>query len=97
MLAAVRRFAARVPLAKRSLEQATDMTDASVEHGDRRRCNKHPTVPESADSSITESSTDTGMESVAVRTILSEIPETEGCPTKWTSTVRVDDVGFHQS
>ena len=53
------------------------MTDASVEQGERKRCKEHPTVPESADSSISsssESSTDTEMGFVDVCTILSENP-----------------------
>ena len=71
---------ASVPLAKRSLEQETDMTHASVEQGERKRCKEHPTVPESADcSSSSESSRETHMGLVDVCTILSEIPETEGC------------------
>ena len=40
---------ASVPLAKRSLEQETDMTDAPVEQGERKRCMEHPTVPEQAE------------------------------------------------
>ena len=46
---------ANVPLAKRSLELEAVMKDASVEHGERERCNEHPTVPQSADSSINNS------------------------------------------
>ena len=74
---------ANVPLAKRSLEQETDVTDASVEQGERKRCKEHPTVPGSASSSCSssgsESSTDTEMGLVDVCRILSENPETEGC------------------
>ena len=35
---------ASVPLAKRSWEQETDMTDASVEQGERKRCKEQPTA-----------------------------------------------------
>ena len=69
-------------LAKRSLEHETDMTDASVEQGERKRCKEHPTVPEPADSSgsSSESSTHTEKGLVDLCTILSENnPETEGC------------------
>ena len=69
----------KVHLAKRSLEQETDMTDALVEQGERKRCKEFPIVPESADSSnSSESSTDTEMGLMDVCTILYENPET-GC------------------
>ena len=54
------------PLAKRSLEQGTEMTDATVEQqGEWKRRREHPEVPQAADSSSSsssssESSTDTG-------------------------------------
>ena len=63
---------ASVPLAKRCLEQETDMTGASVEQGERKKCLVHPRVPESADSSnsnSSESSTDNEIGSVDVCTI----------------------------
>ena len=47
---------AAVSVATRSLEQDTDMTNASVERGDRKRCKERPTVPESADSSSSSNS-----------------------------------------
>ena len=46
---------ANVSLVKRSLEQETSKTDASVEQGERKRCKEHPPVPESADSSSSSS------------------------------------------
>ena len=56
------------PLAKRSLEQETEMTDATVEQqGEWKRRREHPEVPQAAESSSSssssssESSTDTGM------------------------------------
>ena len=68
------------PLARRSLEQGTEMTDATVEqqgHSKRRR--EHPEVPQAADSSSSssssESSTDTEMGSVDVCTILCDSSE----------------------
>ena len=81
---------ASVSLAKRSLEQETDMTDASVEQGERKRCKEHPTVLESADSSSsTESSTDTEIGSVDVCAIPSENPERR-LPSRWTRNARCD-------
>ena len=83
VLAAFRRCLQMCRLQKRSLEQETDMTDASVEEGERKRCKEHPTVPGSASSSCSssgsESSTDTEMGLVDVCTILPENPETESC------------------
>ena len=53
------------PLAKRSLEQETEVTDATVEQqGESKRRREHPEVPQAADSSgssSSESSTDTEM------------------------------------
>ena len=55
------------PLAKRRLEQETEMTDATVEQqGESKRRGEHPEVPQAADSSGScssgsESSTDTEM------------------------------------
>ena len=50
-----------LPLAKRSLEQETKMTDATVkQQGESKRRREHPEVPQAADSSSSsESSTDT--------------------------------------
>ena len=75
------------PLAKRSLEQETEMTDETVEQqGESKRRREHPEVPQAADSSgssSSERSTDTEMGLVDVRTILcvnSEEGRREGGP-----------------
>ena len=86
---------ANVPLAKRSLELEAVMKDASVEHGERERCNEHPTVPQSADSSISNSNE-----------CSTEPWEISGCvqdsfwksrnrrlPSRWTSNASFDVVG----
>ena len=70
-------------LAKRSLEQATEMPDATVEQqGESKRRNKHPEAPQAADSSSSsssgENSTDTEMSLVDVCTILRDNSEAEG-------------------
>ena len=70
------------PLAKRSLEQETNMTDETVEQqGESKRRREHPEVPHAANSrssSSSESSTDTEMGLVDVRTILCVNSEAEG-------------------
>ena len=72
------------PLAKRILEQETDMTDETFEQqGESRRRREHPGVPQAADSSgsTSENSTDTEMGLVDVCTILrdnSEVSERDG-------------------
>ena len=65
------------PLAKRSLEQETEMTDATVQQrGELKRRREHPEEPQTADSisssrsSSSESSTDTEMGLLDVCTIL---------------------------
>ena len=63
------------PLAQRSLEQETEMTDATVEQqGESKRCREHPEAPQAADSSSSssssESSTDTERSLADVCTIL---------------------------
>ena len=72
---------ANLPLAKRSLEQETDMTDASVEQGQPKRCKEHPTVPEQRPSvpagAVRAQPTEMG--SVDVCSILYGNPETGGC------------------
>ena len=59
------------------MDSPPDVTDASVEQGERKRCKEHRTVPETADSSSTssssESSTDTEMGLVDACTILLKI------------------------
>ena len=59
------------PLAKRSSEQETEMTDATVEQqGESKRCREHPEAPQAADSSrssSSESSTDTAIGRIGVR------------------------------
>ena len=69
------------PLAKRSLEQETEMTDATVEQqGEPNRRREHPEVPQAAESrsSSSESSTDTEMGLVDVCTILCDNSEAQG-------------------
>ena len=78
------------PLAKRSLEQETEMTDATVEQQEKsKRRKEHPEVPQAADRSISssssESSTDTEMGVVDVCTILchnSEVSERDRVTVK---------------
>ena len=71
----------RPTLAKRSLEQETEMTDATVEQQeDSKRRRGHPEVPQAADSSgssssSSESSTDTEMGLVDVCTIFCDSSE----------------------
>ena len=69
------------PLAERSLEQETEMTDATVEQqGESTRRREHPEAPqaaESSSSSSSESSTDTEMSLVDMCTILRVRSEAE--------------------
>ena len=67
------------PLAKRSLEQETEMIDATVEQqGEPKRRREHPEVPQAAESSSSssssssETSTDTEMGFVDVCSSLRE-------------------------
>ena len=64
-----------------AVDSPPDVTDAPVEQGERKRCKEHRTVPESADSSSTssssESSIDTEMGLVDACTTLSENPEAQ--------------------
>ena len=67
------------PLAQRSLEHETEMTDATVEQqGESKRRREHPEVPQVTDSSSSESSTDTEMGLVDVCAILCVNSEEEG-------------------
>ena len=73
------------PLAKRCLEQDTEMTDATVEQqGESKRRMEHPEVPQAAESSSSssssssEGSTDTEMGLVDVSTILRTNSEAKG-------------------
>ena len=73
------------PFAKRSLEQETQMTDATVEQqGESKRRREHPGVPQAADSSVSggsSGSTDTETGLVAVCTTLcgnSKVSERDG-------------------
>ena len=72
------------PLAKRSLEQETEMTDETVDQqGESNRRREHPEAPQAADSicsrssSSSESSTDTEMGLVDVPTIFCDNSEAE--------------------
>ena len=88
------------PLAKRSLEQETEMTNATVEQqGEPKRRREQPEVPQAAESrsSSSESSTDTGMGLLDVCTILCDKSEAKGRCEGGPITLDLTKWDFHKS